>query len=490
MTRSDAMDDAPAILAFGAYVPQTRLDRAAIHAANRWFAPGLAGLAKGEKAVASWDEDSITMAVEAARDALGDQDRSGIGHVVLASTTHPFADRQNAGVVKEALNLSDDCGAMDVGGSQRAGTTALLSALAMAGVSERPVLHLAAERRIAPPASELEMLSGDGAAALLIGRGPGVARLIAQHSVTVDFVDHWREAGADFDYGWEARWIRDEGFGKLLGGAIQSALAKAGLTGADITHLLVPIAVRGVGEMLAKRSGIDAAALADPLTAVMGHSGAAHPTFMLAHALERAKPGDRILLCAFGQGADVLIFEVSGGEAAARPRLGVSGWLDRRRSDANYMQYLFFRGLVQLDRGARAEFDQKQPATALWRHRKTVFALVGGRCTKTGTVQFPRTAISVNPNDPARDTQEDYPLADRPARIFTYTADALTYTPNPPNYYGHVEFEGGGRWMFEFADVTPDAVAVGAPMRMMFRIKAFDEQRQFRRYFWKAAPAH
>ena len=89
------------ILSFGAYIPRKRLQRSAIHAANAWFAPGLAGLAKGERAIGDWDEDSVTMAVEAARDALVGIDRERIGSLSLASTTFPFVDRLNVGIVKE-----------------------------------------------------------------------------------------------------------------------------------------------------------------------------------------------------------------------------------------------------------------------------------------------------------------------------------------------------------------------------------------------------
>jgi hydroxymethylglutaryl-CoA synthase len=139
--------------------------------------------------------------------------------------------------------------------------------------------------------------------------------------------------------------------------------------------------------------------------------------------------------------------------------------------------------------GKRAEFEQKPVLTALYRNRKGVLGLVGGRCTRTGTVQFPRTEISVNPNEAAIGTQEDYPLADKTARIFTYTADSLTFTPDPPNYYGMIEFEGGGRMLAEFTDVDPKRIHVGAPMRMMFRIKGTDERSGFIKYFWKAVPA-
>jgi uncharacterized OB-fold protein len=156
--------------------------------------------------------------------------------------------------------------------------------------------------------------------------------------------------------------------------------------------------------------------------------------------------------------------------------------------DENYARWLFHRGNLALDRGMRAEADEKQPGTTLWRNRKAVLGLVGGRCIETGTVQFPKSDISVNPNHRAAHTQEDYPLAERQARIVTHTADALTYSPDPPSYYGMIDFEGGGRMTVEFTDCAAEDIEVGQPLRMMFRIKARDERRAFTKYFWKAAP--
>lgn len=477
------------ILSFGAYVPRKRLQRAAIHAANRWFAPGLAGLAKGERAVGDWDEDSITMAVEAARDTLTGIDRSSVGSIGLASTTLPFADRLNAGVVKEALDLPGAVAALDVTGSQRAATSALLQALRAAAAGGPAHLCLASEMRRARPASEAELVNGDGSAGLLVGTGRPVATFLGGYSVTADFVDHYRASGMDFDYGWESRWIRDEGYTGLLGGALRDGLKALQIEAAAIDRFIVPISVRGVPESLAKLAGIRPEALANTLAAVLGDTGAAHPTMLLAAALEQARPGEKILLAGFGQGADLLLFEATEALQDLPPRRGVRGSLARRHSDENYMRWLFHRGLLDLERGMRAEADQKQPATTLWRNRKAVLSLTGGRCTKTGTVQFPRTDISVSPNDRAAHTQEDYPLAELPARVVTFTADNLTYSPNPPAYYGMIDFEGGGRMTAEFADVEGEAIEVGREMQMMFRIKSVDELRHFTRYFWKAAPA-
>src|SRR5690606_33799444 len=191
-----------------------RLQRASVVAANGWLISGQKGFAKGERAIGSWDEDTITMAVEAARDALTEIDRAGVSQVVLASTSLPFADRQNAGVVKEALNLDDAVGALDVAGSQRAGTSALLQALYAAGGGAGRVLCLASEKRRTQPGSEAEVIGGDAAAGFLVGEGEVVAEFVGAHSVSTDFVDHFRSEGQEFDYGWEARWVRDEGFGK------------------------------------------------------------------------------------------------------------------------------------------------------------------------------------------------------------------------------------------------------------------------------------
>ena len=75
-----------------------------------------------------------------------------------------------------------------------------------------------------------------------------------------------------------------------------------------------------------------------------------------------------------------------------------------------------------------------------------------------------------------------------PAHVLSHTSDYLGYTPNPPFQFGHIDFEGGGRVMMEFADTDPDELQVGLPLRMVYRIKDFDNNRGFRRYFWKATP--
>ena len=117
------------ITSYGAYIPRLRLNRMAIVKAMSWFNPAIISIVNGERAICNWDEDAITMAVSAARNAIVGIDKSEIEAIYLASTTLPFADRQNAGIVSAALNLKRALNTSDITGSQRAGATALISAL-------------------------------------------------------------------------------------------------------------------------------------------------------------------------------------------------------------------------------------------------------------------------------------------------------------------------------------------------------------------------
>ncbi len=475
------------ILAYGAYIPRLRLQRKAIAAANTWFNPGLRGQAKGERAIANWDEDPITMSVEAARDCLAGCDRDAIASIVMASTTHPFDDRQNAGVVANALNLRSSIRSQDAGGSLRAGTSALAAVLA-SPPGDGPVLLVAADKRKTRAASSQEMQYGDGAAAVLVGRGKPVAKLLGAHSETVDFVHQFRMSDREHDYAWEERWIRDEGFLKIVPKAASAALARAGAQAANVTHLCMPSTLGRVGGAVAKKLGVPEGAVRDTLAGVCGDTGAAHPLLMLAAALEGAKPGDLILLLAFGEGCDALVFEVTPAVAQLAPRQGVKGSLARRSEDSNYMRFLAFNGIVELERGMRAEVDKGTPLTVLYRNRDMVQGLVGGKCRACGTVQFPRGRYCAEPTCNALDSQDDHRFADSTAKVMSYTADVLTYSPDPPAYYGMIQFDEGGRLLADFTDVDAGGVDVGTPMRMTFRIKDVDSARGFVRYFWKATP--
>ncbi|HLJ64656.1 MAG TPA: 3-oxoacyl-[acyl-carrier-protein] synthase III C-terminal domain-containing protein, partial [Stellaceae bacterium] len=391
------------IASFGGYLPRLRLSRKAASDVNGWFNAGLRAYARGERSICNWDEDTLTMAVEAARDCLGSGTHEPMVALHLATTTAPFQDRQNAAILAQALRLGDRLHTMDITASQRAATTGLVSAFDTVSARGRPLLFIASEKRRAPAGSPQELLFGDGAAALLLDRGDGAARFLGSRSANVDFVDHYRGQNREFDYQWEERWIRDEGYLKIVPPVIKELLAETGIGPGDIAHFCLPVTLPKVAQQIAAMVGIAESAVRPNLDGLAGDTGAAHALVMLVHALEAAKPGERILVASFGNGCDALLFEATGAlpKAVASVR-GIGGSLKARKEETNYARYLAFNDLVKLERGLRAETDKQTPLTTLYRKRNMLTSLIGGRCERCGTLQFPKSKICVNPNCGAR----------------------------------------------------------------------------------------
>jgi 3-hydroxy-3-methylglutaryl CoA synthase len=477
------------ITSFGAYIPRLRLNRMAIFQSMGWFAPAVVMAAQGERSMCNWDEDSLTMAVAAARDCLTGVDNSKIDGLYLASTTLPFADRQNAGIVATALNLSSDIRTADFSASQKAGTGALITALdAVKGGERRQVLVAAADRRETKTASFYEMWFGDGAAAICVGDDGVIAEFLGSHSVSYDFVDHYRGAGYKYDTMWEERWARDEGYAKIIPEAVSGLMNKLGITMADVDQLVFPCFFKAEHRTIAALLQAGKAKVADNLHEVCGETGTAHSLLMLSGALERAKPGARILVAGFGQGCNALYFRVTENILLLTARNGLKGSLADKKTIDNYPKFLTFRDLIQTEMGIRAEAPTQTAMTALWRKRQMLLGLVGGRCKACGTPQFPKMDICVKPGCGAMRMQEDYEFADVPARIKTFTADWLAVSVDPPHCYGMIQFDGGGRFIADFTDCAMDDLKVGLPMRMVFRKRSQDREHGFVNYFWKATP--
>ncbi len=477
------------ITSFGGYIPRLRLNRMSIYENMGWFAPAIVMVAQGERSFGNWDEDAVTMAVAAARDCLTGVDRAKLDAVYLGSTTLPFSDRQCAGIVKGALNLRDDIVTADFTTSLRAGTTALLTALAaVRGGDYKNVLVTASDMRRAKAATFYEMWFGDGAASVTVGDTDVVAEYKGSHTVSVDFVDHYRGADRSTDYTWEERWVRDEGYGKIIPQAVSGLLDKLSLTMDDVDTLVYPCFFKAEHKKIAKRLGAPPEKVVGNLHDECGETGAAHPMVMLVRALQTAKPGDRILVCGFGQGCDALYFQVTDAIEKLPERTGIVGSLANKVTTENYLKFLKFRDLIDTDMGIRAEAPTQAAPTVMWRKRELLTSLVGGCCSECKTPQLPRTDICVNPDCRAVGKQEPYEFADQPAFVKSLTGDMLAVSVDPPGIYGMVEFENGGRFMADLTDCTMDDVQVGQSVQLVFRRRLVDEGRGLSIYFWKAVP--
>ena len=474
------------ITGFGGYVPRLRLERSAIAAAHQWMAPSLRSQAKGRRAFCSWDEDSVTMAVEAARDALPAHQVPAINRLSFASTTMPFADLQNAAIVAGALGLRHDIQTLDIGQSQRAGTSALMAAFRDVNGA---ALVVASDRSRGKPASTQEISFGAGAAAFTLGIEGVLATLEGSASSTALFVDHFRSADGKYDYYWEERWIRDEGYMKIVPPAVKSALADAGVSADAVKHFILPTPFKGVATMLARKLGLAAGVEANALEQDCGYCGSAHGLVMLARVLESACAGDVVLLVGFGQGCDVLVLRVTDAISGFKPKRGVSGALADGQSHADYLRMLSYDDGIDLEWGMRSEKVIKTAFTEQYRSSAQLGHFVAGKCAKCATFQFPQLPYCANPQCSAPQAQfEQVSLTEEPAQVLTYTADWLSYHPAPPLYVGFVQFANGARVLMEMVDVDAQGVDVGMPLRAVFRVKDVDRARGYPRYFWKMTP--
>jgi len=272
------------------------------------------------------------MGVAAARDCLTGLDKSKVDALYLCSTTPPFADRQNAGIVATALNLRDNVLTADFTASQKAATTGLVTALdALKGGDKKSILLTAADMRMTKSAYFHEMWYGDGAASLLLGSDNVIAECLGTYSIQNDFVDHYRGMNHKFDYNWEERWIRDEGYSKIIPQAVNGLLGKCNMSAADISKFVFPCFFKREHQGIAKSLGFKREQLVDNMHDVCGETGVAHSMVMFISALEEAKPGDKILVASFGQGSDAVLFQVTDNIKKLPARLGIKGSLANRK---------------------------------------------------------------------------------------------------------------------------------------------------------------
>jgi hydroxymethylglutaryl-CoA synthase len=477
------------ICSYGGYVPKYRLNRMVVYQAMGWMNPGNIANAKGEKAVANFDEDSITMAVSAGLNALKGMDRSRVEGVYLASTTMPYKERLNAGIVSTALGVNDHIRTADFSGGLKAGTSALLSAIE--GVEAKRLNNIvvtAADCRLGKPASPQELIFGDAAAAFVVGDENVIAEFKGSYSLSYDFADHYRGRNATYDRQWEDRWVRDLGFDQFVPEAVNSLLKKSGLKMEDFSKVIYDCHYDVARKKLNKAMGVSTEADQSNFQVEIGQSGTAQSMVMLANALETAKPGDKLLVVSFGSGCDALYFEMTENIIRYKNSKGISAFLANKTKLDNYTKYLVWRDILPGDTGLRAEEDVWTRWSALWRSRKMVLGLWGSKCKKCGTPQLPPQAVCVNAECGAVGEMEDYLFSDKVGHIASFTGDMLTVSLNPPAIYGQVEFEGGGKMMFDFTDCNLDALETGMAVSMSFRRKYYDKKRDISGYFWKAVP--
>jgi uncharacterized OB-fold protein/3-oxoacyl-[acyl-carrier-protein] synthase III len=402
--------------------------------------------------------------------------------LVFASTTHPFQEKQAAALIARALDLRRDAHSTDLGGSLRAGTTALRTAWdAVEAGSSRTVLVIASDCRMAAPGSALEANLGDGAAAFLIGNQNVIARIEETHAISDEIVDVWRRTGDPFSHSWEDRFVIQEGYAPRTQEAVEGLLEKLGRSRSDYARYVLYAPDKRSHTGLTRALGVQADQVQDPLFGRLGNTGAAFAPMQLVAALEEAAGGDRILVASYGDGAEAISLEVTEQTRKTEPPRGISWHLARRRPVPSYQHYLESRGLTPHE--WPGSDGPGLSATVHFRERDDDISFRGQACRKCDSIQFP--AQRVCETCFARDEFDPIRLADRVGRVVTYTLDFFFPTPDPPTVVSVVDIDGA-RVHIQVADCPPEDIEIG--MELEFSFRRIHEAGGRPNYFWKGVP--
>lgn len=461
------------IISHGAYLPYRRLDRSTIAAIA-----GTGG-GKGTRTVASYDEDTTTLGVEAARRALFDCQVEP--QALWFSTVEPaYLDKTNATTIHAALRLKDDVVAADFGGAVRSAAAALRVAL----TGGPTTLVVSSGIRTGLPGSADEAQGGDAGAALLIGddtAGPVVAEIIGTGSATDEFLDRWRTPGDNRSKQWEEKYGETR-YLPLAQAAVKAALADAGVDPDRVDHLVVASTHARAAKGAVRKLGIDSAKVVNDLSATVGNPGAAQLGLLLSATLDDAAPGQVILVLSLADGADAFVFRATDAIAAHHSHAPVAGQL-ASGAPLPYGKFLAWRGHLSPEPPRRPE-PARPSASAAGRNEDWKFGFVGSRDRSTGALHFPPRRVSRDGG--AIDDMEPAPMADVPGTIVTFTIDKLVYSPSPPVVFAMVDFDGGGRAPIELTDIDPADAKIGTRINMTFR-RLFTAD-GIHNYFWKGRP--
>lgn len=342
------------IIGYGAYIPRFRIKVEEI--AKVWGADAQSykkGLLLEEKSVPAPDQDTITMAVEATRNALRRAriDPQEIGAVYVGSESHPYAVKPSGTVLAEAIGATPDVHTADFEFACKAGTEGMFVALSLVKAGEiKYGLAVGADTSQGAPGDALEYTAAAGAAAFIFGRENVIAEAVETFSYTTDTPDFWRR---EYQYYPQhgGRFTGDPAYFKHIVGAARGLMDRVGVKPSDFNYVIFhqpngkfPLRV---GEILGfKKEQIEPGLLVPRI----GNTYSGSSPLGLTAILDIAEPGDKVLIVSFGSGAgsDAFFFRVTDKIYEVR-NLAPKTWdlVNKRKCYLEYGVYAKFRQKIR-----------------------------------------------------------------------------------------------------------------------------------------------
>ena len=295
------------IVSYGVYIPRYRIKVEEI--AKVWGSNAnsiIEGLMVYEKSVPDIDEDTITIAVEAARNAINRAhiDPATIGAIYTGSESHPYAVKPSSTVVAEAIGATPNLTVADFEFACKAGTAGIQTCMGMvdSGMIEHG-MAIGSDVAQGAPGDALEFTAAAGGVAYIIGKKDQVANLEATYSYTTDTPDFWRREGMPYpEHG--GRFTGEPGYFKHVTSAAQGLLERVGTKPSDYNYAVFHQPNGKFPARVAKMLGFTNDQIKPGLVVTrLGNTYSGSCMMGLAATLDIAVPGDRIFMTSFGSGA-------------------------------------------------------------------------------------------------------------------------------------------------------------------------------------------
>jgi hydroxymethylglutaryl-CoA synthase len=344
------------IVGYGAFVPRRRISSGEI--AAQWGKDAEAirrGLVLEEKSVPGLDEDTITISVAAARDAIerAQIDPQKIGAVYIGSESHPYAVKPSGTVVVDALGIGPDVHVADFEFACKAGSEAMFVALCLVESGRvEYAMGIGADTSQGAPNDALEFSASAGGAAFIFGKEQILVDVIDTYSYTSDTPDFWRREGQFYPrHG--GRFTGEPAYFKHVLSASRNMLEKTGLKPSDFRHAIFHMPNGKFPQLAAKQLGFTPEQVETGLVVVkMGNTYSGSSPTGLAAVLDIAEPDDMIFMTSFGSGAGSDSFVFRATDLLPERRVtGKSVWsmLNKPLQHVTYGQYAMLREKIILN---------------------------------------------------------------------------------------------------------------------------------------------
>ena len=343
------------IIGYGAYVPRHRIKVEEI--AKVWGADAPSykkGLQLYEKSVPSPDQDTITMSVEATKNALkrANINPKDIGAVYVGSESHPYAVKPSGTVLAEAIGATPDVHCADYEFACKAGSEAMFVCI---GLVESGLikygLAVGADTSQGAPGDALEYSAAAGAASFIFGKDNLIAKVLHTYSYMTDTPDFWRRE-YQFYPRHASRFTGEPAYFKHITGCAKAIMSQANMKPSDFNYVIFHQPngkfPQRVGKMLGfKKEQIEPGWLSPTL----GNTYSGSSPMGLTATLDISKPGDKILMVSYGSGAgsDGFIYEVTERINEVRDKaIRTRFMLDNNKKYIEYGTYAKFRGKIRM----------------------------------------------------------------------------------------------------------------------------------------------